>query len=52
MSPSQLLGQAKDDILLQSFHGQAEVKEHFQRGALIAWYFHPADEKKQHNEKL
>lgn len=34
----------------KSFHGQPKVREHFQRGALIAWCFHPGDKETQCNE--
>lgn len=36
----------KDGVLFQRLHRQPRVKEHFQRGALIAWCFHPAHRKK------
>lgn len=45
------MGRAEDAVLPHSLHSQPEVKEHFQRGALIAWCFHPEDEGKKQNKK-
>ncbi len=48
----QVSHRAKLKMMFSSKDLQPKVKEHFQRGASIAWCFHPAHKKKQRNEKM